>query len=354
MNLTVGSCGANGYPNEPCVSVTICATGTDQCQTINNILLDTGSFGLRLFGSLITKVSLPQVDHLYECAQFADGSSDWGPVKTADVILGGLRASKVPIHVIDKSSSASIPSTCADPDDSPVDAGFNGILGVGLFDVDCNTPSCPSGVGLYYSCDASGCTDVAVPVAKQVTNPVAMLPSDNNGVILRLPSVAQAGSGAISGQLVLGIGTRANNTVAANSVSYFPADGNGNFTTTFNGQSLSGSFIDSGSNGLFFPAPSGLTSCASNSNAYGFYCPASTMNYSAVQRGASGPATKTVAFSVINASTFVSSNNVVSPALGGSFGGVFDWGLPFFLGRNVFIGIDQKNSNLGTGPYWAH
>ncbi len=35
--------------NKACVSVTVCTPGTTNCQTINDILLDTGSSGLRIF-----------------------------------------------------------------------------------------------------------------------------------------------------------------------------------------------------------------------------------------------------------------------------------------------------------------
>src|ERR1700686_1097756 len=42
------------YINEPCVSVTICSPSGANCQTINNILLDTGSYGLRVFSSVMS------------------------------------------------------------------------------------------------------------------------------------------------------------------------------------------------------------------------------------------------------------------------------------------------------------
>ena len=96
MPVVVGDCGANGYANEPCTEVKICATGTTNCQTIQNILVDTGSYGLRIFSSQVT-VGLKQVvdssgNPIGECAQFGT-SNTWGSVQVADVVLCRFKSS---------------------------------------------------------------------------------------------------------------------------------------------------------------------------------------------------------------------------------------------------------------------
>src|ERR1039457_4776075 len=233
------------YPNKPTVSVTVCTPGTSNCQTINNILLDTGSYGLRIFKQTPLNISLPQATAgsgtLAECIAYMDGSGDWGPVQNADVVLGGETASNVPIQVIDATYFANaIPAACKAPnvtslDQSPGSAGFNGILGVGLFANDCG-PGCTSGAnnGMYYSCSGSSCVGTTVPLASQVQNPVALLKQDNNGVIVKLPSVSPGGVPSANGQLILGIGTQSNNSPSG--VTAYPADdSSGEFTTVFNG-----------------------------------------------------------------------------------------------------------------------
>src|SRR5208337_4002791 len=104
-----------GYINDACVNVTVCTPGTSNCVTINSILLDTGSYGLRIFKQVLGGVSLPQVasgfGSLAECVQFVDKTSEWGPVQMADVILGSEPAVEVPIQVIE-STFGSIPSSC--------------------------------------------------------------------------------------------------------------------------------------------------------------------------------------------------------------------------------------------------
>ena len=33
---------------------------------------------------------------------------------------------------------------------------------------------------------------------------------------------------------------------------------------------------------------------------------------------------------------------------------IFDWGLPFFYGRNVYAAVEQQATPRGTGPYVAY
>ncbi len=347
-------CSSGSYLNKPCVSVTVCTPGTATCQTITDLLLDTGSYGLRIFKQALT-VSLTQVTagsgSLAECVTYADGSAQWGPVQRADITLGGEKASNVPLQVID--STFFTPTNCSSPQTSPAAAGFNGILGVGLFAEDCGTACTdPNNLPLipYYTCNGSTCSHTTVALTDQVQNPVASLTTaDNNGVIVQLPGVSLGGTNSVNGKLILGIGTQPNNTPSG--VTTYAANGSGNFITVFNGSTLSTSFIDSGSNGLFFPSGA-VSACASPNSSW--YCPSSTTSLSATNKGAGGSPSGPVSFQIGNFVNLASTSNSVFVEIGGSFPGSFDWGLPFFFGRSVFVGIDGKTSTLGTGPYWAY
>ena len=342
-----------GYPNKPCVSVTVCAPGGAPCQVIDDILLDSGDSGLRIFKSALNNLVLTQVtvngQPLGDCVQYGDGSSVWGPVQVASVVLGNEPAVEVPIHVLD-TTFGTPPDRCSNAYQSPQDAGFNGALGVSFFAQDCGSV-CTSVVpnDMYYTCNGAVCSQTTVPLASQVQNPVALLPVDDNGVIVELPPVAPGGASSVNGYLVLGIETALNNGVSSGVVAY-PADPTtGDFLTTLGGE-LYPAFLDTGSNGLFFP--SSLASCTVNTE---WFCPVYTTTLAATTAGISGSPSGLVSFQIGNFDSLIDSANNVFPDVGANQPGLVDWGLPFHLGRNVYIGIEQKAApGLGTGPYWGY
>jgi hypothetical protein len=354
-------CGnVGGYPNKPCVQVQVCAPGTSQCQMITDVLLDTGSYGLRVFRQALGSVSLQQEaagsGALATCVQFADQTSDWGPVQIADVVLGNEPAVRVPVHVLDATFST-VPSSCPNPEKGPSTAGFNGILGVGVFLQDCGPGCAATRVnGVYYSCSTSGCTGAAVPLEDQVQNPVGLLPQDNNGVIVDLPAVGQGGAASVEGTLLLGIGTQSNNTPAAGATAFPVSPANGTFDTTLEGMVLSHSFLDTGSNGLFFKPPSASVLPACPGPASSWFCPTATVSLTATNTGDGGSPSRDVQFQIANFQTLSASGSSVFSDLGGGAMGSagFDWGIPFHLGRRVAVGFAGRSSSLGTGPLVAY
>ena len=62
----------------------------------------------------------------------------------------------------------------------------------------------------------------------------------------------------------------------------------------------------------------------------------------------------TVNFSIADAESTFNTTDSVYPDLGGPASGFFDWGLPFFFGRNVFVALEGASTPGGTGPYWAY
>ena len=357
MAITVNGslCTASSYLNKPCVSVTVCNPDQSVCQTVDDVLLDTGSYGLRIFRQAIPTLTLPQVANgpgaLTGCVQFADGTSLWGPIQRAAVKLGNEPAVTIPIQVID-AAFGTLPLPCANADPSPVSSGFTAILGVGVLAEDCGFGCVFSSAnGIYYRCSGTDCVGTTVALADQVQNPVAHLPLDNNGILVQLPSVPIGGAPSVDGSLIFGIGTRTNNLPATPIV--FPTDSNGDIRTVFNGLNTVG-FFDTGSNGLFFPNadPAVLPVCAPPNTDW--YCPPVTRSLLATNVGAFGTPSNTASFNVSNFLSLLSSpNNVFSDIAGPSTFG-FDWGLPFFMGRKVFFGLEGKTTNIGTGPYVAY
>jgi len=357
--------------NVPFVTVTVCNPGTSAaaaCQSIDHVMVDTGSVGLRLLQSaLSSSLSLPQVTNtsgqaIGQCAQFADGFL-WGSVRKADVYLAGELAASVSIQDVgdQPGGAVGVPADCSaagganlTPDTTAAQLGARGILGVGLFTNDCDACLTRAISAVYYACTGAGCANTAVTNAQVVKNPVALFTLDNNGVVMELPAVAGS-AGSLSGTLTFGIGTQANNALGA-AVPY-ATDGSGDFTTRYapvgSGTAITMSaFIDSGSNGLFFN-DAGIPGCRFSS---GFYCPSPPLALSArVFAAPPSGASTTVAFTLENTDALSGSTvaaNVGGP-MGFGLGNVFDWGLPFFYGRRVFTAISGAATPGGNGPFIA-
>ena len=334
-------------------SVTVCQPGTGNCAIIDNIQVDTGSHGLRILASALpATLSLPVVPSgngiAGECAVFGGGYT-WGAVRSADVRMAGQLAESIPLQLIADPALPTVPTDCTGSGRAMMTVDglrSNGILGVGLFATDCGGGCVSSALPRwYYSCDASGaCLASAQALVRQVTNPVSRFALDNNGVVIDLPAIPDAGAPTVSGSMIFGIGTQANNTLGSASVVKANAQ-TGYVVTTSGGQSYSQSYIDSGSNGLFFRNTQ-LPQCGY------WYCPSSTQTASASIIGTNGAATPT-SFSIGNSSAlFASSNNAFNNLAGIASSG-FGWGLPFFFGRRVYTAIASRATSAGPGPYYA-
>lgn len=375
--------------NIPYVSVTVCEPGTARCTTVDHVLLDTGSTGLRLFASQVNPtLTLPPQSMgantvITECAQFLNTVA-LGRVHLADIQIGAERAPSVPIQLMD-THYTTLPSSCGTPappvlasasdpltPHAPANTQLlaaNGILGVGLFSNDAQ---------VYFHCapaaDSCRLQGSSYPSpSQQVQNPVSRFTSaNNNGLVIHLPAIPATGPGGTArgagapraqGYLIFGVGTQANNQLGSAHV--IPVDAQGFFSTEYRASTYPASFLDSGSNGLYFndpstPTPSVLSGTCSLALA-DFFCPASTQNLNAsIHLGAT--ARVTVNFAIANADELLNPGtgppsyalNNLGGALGGTF---FDWGLPFFFGKSVYTVIEGKAVNAGglvlSGPLSA-
>jgi hypothetical protein len=360
ISVDAGPTNGINQANIPYVTVTVCVPGSTSCQTIDHVIVDTGSSGLRILSSALNLALPQQTDgngsQLAECMQFADGYS-WGSLRTADLKIAGEQASNLNMQVIDGSFAGGVPSACSNSggveEDTVAAFGGNGILGIAVFQQDCGG-ACVNSASLnaYFACpNGSNCQPTTRGLAQQVQNPVALFSADSNGTLIKLPSVPANGAGSATGSLIFGIGTQSNN--ALGSAAVYTLNNNGNFTTTYNSTQYTG-FLDSGSNALFFK--DAITRCAGSPQHASalFYCPSGTLHLSASIQGHGGNSS-TIPFDVANADSLLinNSNNTAFNNLAGFNNSQFDWGLPFFYGRSVFTAIEGKAVPGGSAPYVA-
>jgi Protein of unknown function (DUF3443) len=374
---------SGGIVNGLYTTVTVCQHGSTTCATINNVQVDTGSIGLRLAQGTLGSVMLTPINvngsQLEECIQYGDTSYSWGPLEFADVQIAGEKASNIPVQLLGQVSApapsncltmpvnSNLPGTPPGNEDTVASLGSDGILGIAghIFDCGnaCTTVSFTAGYP-YYICPNGTCQAVGVPTADQAVNPVSQFTgSDNNGVMITLPTVASSGAMSVSGTMNFGIGTRTNN--ALGNAKVYALDPCENFpTVTFNGVTYNdtqcttnsggmGGFLDTGSNALYISDANtlksfGIFDCPSGSRGFNFYCvnggTATLSGVTLIAIGGAGSAT--VSLNINDASTLFGTNNAVFNDLGSDSvpGGnpstdFWDLGMPFFLGRTVFVSI---------------
>lgn len=370
LTVDTGPSAATGQINHAYVTLKVCASGsTTQCASIDHVLLDTGSTGLRLVRSVLaaggvtlTGKTDAQGQAIEECMTFGGGQT-WGPVALADVTVAGEVAAKLPVQVMDDTNAgAPAPATCGANGTLINDVsgfGANGVFGIGVFAQDCGaacvSPTTP--LAFYYGCTTAGaCAAENIALANQVTNPVALFTTDNNGTIVSLPNLQNAnGDTSVTGELIFGIATQTDNALPSTALTVLGAGANGDFTATYNGgTTVLPALIDSGTDAYSFDDPT-IAVCASGAYV-GYYCPAvAPQSLFAVNAGVGTyNATNTVDFAIADPNSFVAGATAFIDLGGGGGSTSFTWGMPFLYGRKVYFGIDQRVSGTYTGPFYAY
>jgi hypothetical protein len=368
VTVDSGPAAAPGQINHAYVTVRVCAPGSaTQCANIDHVLLDTGSNGLRLVRSVLVAggVTLSaetdaQGQAIEECMSFAIGQT-WGPVVLADVTMAGEVAAKLPVQIMDDTGGAP-PVACGGNGlllNTVTGFGANGVLGIGVFAQDCGQ-SCVNAttpLPVYYGCTAAAvCTAENVALTAQVANPVAAFATDNNGIVVNFPNLVNAnGDASVQGELIFGIATQSDNALPVTGLTVLGADTTtGDFTATYNGGTMVlPALIDSGASSYAFNDPT-IAPC---SGAFvGYYCPiAAPQSAFAVNTGVgTNNASSTINFAIADPNTFVANAAAYTNLAAGGGLTSFTWGMPFFYGRKIYFGIDQRAAGTYTGPFYAY
>jgi hypothetical protein len=376
-------------------TVTVCSpTDPTLCVSVDNVQVDTGSVGLRVLASKVKSLNLPPLEiatapsvRTWECFPFVIGGL-WGANATAVVGLGRQWTDPLAVQLIEDDPNAALqaPADCIAAADNQILSsagalGSNGILGIGSTNLDCGQTCLDGSYALnhtfvqYYGCPqgatstAACSTTASVAANLQVSNPVFKLQNSAyaNGVVLVMPGVTEPGAVSATGELIFGVDTTAasstqsSNIVPTNTTRVLlGVDPNNmdaylNITTQLTRgtytQTYTSSYLDTGTNGLFFTdtSPSPIPLCGGST----WYCPVSTLTLSAVLSDGGSTASNAVPlqFQVGNAEAlFSTSNSAFGSASGTAPTGstAFAWGMPFFYGRRVYMSIWDI-----TGPVQA-
>jgi hypothetical protein len=376
--------------NHLLVSVTVCPPGqSTDCPTVDDVMIDTGSVGLRLQASALPAGfadKLPVVRTSYghqvaECLNFSS-SQAWGGLHVADVSIGGspLWASGLKIQVvgdIDRPVNA-----CNQVGAAPTS---NGTLGVGVRSSDCTGNCDHASPPLFYKKEHGVWSPYtgSVPNDLRLPNPILRLPPYrgvrfNNGFIIDLPSTPEHAP-VLNGTLTFGIDTVTNNRgTFANLVKL---DDQGHFTTVYGsvtpptaGEIYAKSYFDTGTDQYEFNCSAGsLQPCPAGSR-YGL---STQQSQTAVLYGASSvdaagnplqhASGASVAFKI--GKRDVTFDQALGTGVGVDAGlgvaddvafaskppvpprsGSFVWGAPFFIGKRVSVLIADQSARATADP----
>lgn len=362
INIRVDKGITGDYINGLFAKITICPVASDNCAEVDNILVDTGSTGLRIIASAIPgNINIdymsPDGSSTAECTQFVSGVM-WGPIASVDVKIGREFAGNIPIQLIGVDGFNAAPSDCSSKGQfqNTVQAlSANGVLGISNFTNDCGAFCANNKANsYYYTCDQKGCLNNTLIEAKQVQNPVAHFDTNNNGTIIYLPNISSRGATAVDGKLIFGIDTDSNNRLDdAKKITLNP--NTANFSTVYKNHDYPLSYFDSGTNGIYFDDNS-IKQCT-GVGYEGYYCSSQDIAIDVIFKGV-GQELHEYAFKGSDAVSLLKNPQFlpVQPNLIGSSSGSFQdfvWGLPFFYGKYFFTAIENRNLTV-NGIFCAY
>jgi hypothetical protein len=378
-------------------TVTVCSPVDGKCVDIDHVQLDTGSVGLRVLASKVKTLNLPPVEiaaspavNAWECFPFVIGGL-WGANAKAVVTLGRQTTGVLAVQLIEDDPAAALqpPADCLAAADQHILSsagalGSNGILGIGSTNLDCGqvcldgSYAASNSFVQYYGCPAGAastadCSTTAKVAANlQVSNPVSALQNSayRGGVVLVMPAVSEPGAVSAAGELILGVdsttgsATLSNNTVSAGvqkvllGVDPVQIDAYLNISTELarpsGVQTYASSYLDTGTNGLFFAdARTPLPLCSGST----WYCPTGALSLDAVlsDGGNTGHNAVALRFQIGNAEALFSTSNTAFGSIAGTAPGgstAFAWGMPFFYGRRVYMSIWDITGPV-VAPWYA-
>lgn len=362
--ISIGS-GLNGDGiNTMYISLTVCAnnSGTN-CQTVDNIILDTGSFGVKINKSALPEsfvLSLPRVttnagNEVYACNTFGSGYV-FADEHYAVLNLAGTMTSNVILQAIENSPTAEIPDSCTakGPFDDFANFGANGIIGI--------NPAITLGNSsllLYKNINGiyeplTNAEESGLPVLNQ--NPLPSLATNNNGFVVSIPPVSQNTNTNVNGTLILGINTENNNKITAQTNLVVASESDLSvvcnsacfYSKITNPESTIPAVFDSGTNGWVFMSNT-LPQCD-----YG-YCPESPTIWTSSVYSYDFAANESYTISAtISADEVVNGQSLSFAVMPGwgyyNYNNQTLYGSPFFLGKNVYVvfpGTQNRN------PIWG-